>query len=907
MKFRIGGSLLAISIAIACSPVCSRAAQQGLMVNGQGTGASQACRVYINDGMSNKQIPGRIGTTGRDTTTWASSDKSLNAEIKSSQLSQATVYRVKVSAAKDDGIYHLIRLSIAVPIDKYGTDSSFWDGWEERSWDGASTMDRDSIDGTFPVSCISQGKQGLALGITPDNILSSLRPGIRGGDSGRELFYETKIVVDTKHPQTVNFVVYPFSSNFGYLDAVQAYYDLYPKWFEPTAGVDSRIYGVGGYMSSSGSTHRLQLNSIRRTKQNWEWWYAPYVRCGEWYPEKADWRQGQDIIHRYKSLRDDYKGTWEEYHNFQTREAEYGDKTCGMFYYIFVYSANNDLMKQYPEANMINKSGQLIEGGQGEFLDQADANCSFPYGTGLAAKQEDDIRKIVDNYDISGFAFDMANHCDDDYSPAQLKFGVGRTFDEEGKIFSTNPVVAVFMADRIHKLSRNGKRMGVIANEAISNTNCFSVFHSDALMYENNPNRNPANLMALKLQSGRKPLTFWGSLEGGRGNGGIRWEYMSDPESANKIMTGLAQNTLLTALRIGATPMNWSAQPVGLSWLPTLIELKRAGWNPAPAVQSTDKKLWIGRFGRGADTIITISNPGRNRIKADMTLLSNYLGKGAYAFVSDQGQTLKQYMTKGKTKFPVDLAPKEIMVLRTIVVGGGSKGVVIETTRSVSTGSIAVTIDGKKENVLLSGNIAMYGQKQLAAIRGISDKDSSELDSRGFRMRLTNCGYRKLEIIFDNAISLFAGPDEITSFFTQTDALGGRVHIAVPDAQKENVNAEMLESYYAYAQAYKELPAEPGSMNTKWDSQVRIPVIPASQIGSDGASKYIAIGTLKEMKSLARGLSVDDASRVKRFNGGFIKMMPNNVMWIGGKTQAEVDCAMNAYLDMLDKNVIDKQ
>ena len=69
----------------------------------------------------------------------------------------------------------------------------------------------------------------------------------------------------------MTFVAFPFQPTFGYLDAVQTYYGMYPKAFEPTAGVDQRIYGEGGYIPSSYGTGRRQPNRVRRTRLEWDW------------------------------------------------------------------------------------------------------------------------------------------------------------------------------------------------------------------------------------------------------------------------------------------------------------------------------------------------------------------------------------------------------------------------------------------------------------------------------------------------------------------------------------------------------------------------------------------------------------------------------------------------------------
>ncbi|MEI6501707.1 MAG: hypothetical protein WCP21_11870, partial [Armatimonadota bacterium] len=645
--------------------VSSAWCQATISFNGLPGGAAVSPRLTLCEGVSGTAMPGRLTSSGPAALQWTSGDGTVRCLVATTRLGKAVSYRLTVSTGTAPA-RRLLRAMACVPVTAPGP-LRLWDGYVERKWAGRSVLERADLDYTFPVSCVYSGKRGLALGLTPDTITSTLHSGLRPVGAGAELFYETRLVVDAAHPQTVTFVTYGFEPTFGYLDAVQDYYDLFPAAFQPVDGVDSRIYGMGGYLISSYGTQRLQLNSARRAHTDWEWSYAPFVRSGDWYPEKGDWVEGTDVIRQYRNYRDEVKGTWEQYHEARTAQFSQGDKTSAMFYYVLVKETNTQLLEQYPTARLVTfaefKGGPHLTGGLGALA--GENSCySSAYGTPLAQRLEEEMRKVVQNYEVSGFAFDMTNRSLDDYGPGQANCGVGRTFDDEGNVYSPDTISACLMADAIHKQLRGTRRMGVIMNQAISRSCCFPVLHADAVMYENLPNRNPQNVMPLRLMSGRKPFTFWGALENGRTNMGLRWDYADDPQAAREIRTGLAQHSLLTCLRIGATPMNWAASDLGREWIPTLIELKRLGWNPAPGVLSTSPDLWIGRFGRGEQTVITVSNPKRKRVQATLTVLDRYLGTTAYTIISDRGQKLQKQSSRDRTTLTVDLAPKEILVLR---------------------------------------------------------------------------------------------------------------------------------------------------------------------------------------------------------------------------------------------------
>jgi hypothetical protein len=789
-----------------------------LSLNGLPVKASAGPRLSLCDGLSKQPLSGRLAASGPASLAWQAARGDVTCSVLKGQQGQASTYRVTVAATAREG-KRLLRLRLAIPV-AAARPLRLWDGYEERAWDGAATLERENLDYTFPLGCVCGGQQGLALGLTPDTLTSSLHCGVRSVAGQPELFYESRLVVDAAHPQTITFVTYRFEPTFGYLDAVQGYYDLFPAAFRPTKGVDPRVYGVGGYIISSYGTRRLQLNSARRALTNWEWCYAPWVRSGDWYPEKSDWVEGTDVIRQYSNYRDESKGTWEQYHEARTQQFIQGDKTCAMFYYVLVKDINRRIVEQYPTARLVTegelRSGKRLDGGGMAALLGEDTLLTSAYGTPLAARLENEVRRVVANYEVSGFAFDMANHAVDDYGPGQANCGVGRTFDDEGNVYSPDTVSAALLADAIHKLSRDGKRMGVIMNQAISRSCCFAVLRADAVMYENLPNRNPQNVMPLRLMSGRKPFTFWNNLESGRTNMGIRWEQMDDPKAAAEIRRGLSQHTLFTCLRIGATPMNRAVADVGREWMPTLIELKRRGWNPAPAVLSTSPDLWIGRFGAGDQTILTITNPKRIRVQAELTVLNRYLGGKARTFVSNQGQTLRQRASRQKTVFRVDMAPKEIMVLRA-------------------------------------------------------------RPARGPQV-----------VIPDR--------DRVLNYFTEADALANPIATAIVvgshATRAQRAAADMIESYFANYEAYRERPndLEPGFMNTKWETALRVPIVTGSAL-PPGVTKCLRI-------------EPPDRSRKA---GGRVEVVERGgrpVLSLSGGSEDEVQAAVNAYLKLLDSRYI---
>ncbi len=904
--------IITLGILLLSSPLFASSNNHLPLINSPSSKAG-TCSISLMDGMSGKTIPGKIVSTtkaARSTQlTWGSADKFIRAKVNVVNGPHTSIYKVTVSYSGSKPSHRLLKLSLALPI-TMARNVSFWDGLDEHKWDGKSVVERDNIEYTFPVSCVWNNKNGLAVGFTPDTLTSSLHSGVRLRSAICEIFYETKLVVDSNHPQTVTYVVYKFRPTFGYLDAVQTYYDMFPKWFQPVDGIDQRVYGSGGYFISSDSSLRMQLHTGRRVGLDWEWVYAPWVRSADYYPEKADWIEGRDVIRHYKGYGDEYKGTWEEYNRVRKTEIDQGDKTTAMFYYLLVKDGNLDLVtKEYPDAQSVLKNGMKSTGGMNALVGEK-TTYIFPYGTSMAERIESELRKVVSNYQVSGFSFDMANHGIDDYGPAQLKYGVARSFDENGKIYTPDTLVGVCVADAIHRMKRDSKPMGVIMNQAISRSQCFPVFHADAVMYEQGPAMNSRNVMPLRLLSGRKPMTFWGSVECARLNGGIRWDYMADPEMGKKIIDQLSQHYLFTCLRIGASAMTWAARDIGYDWLPTINDLKKAGWNPAPAVLSTSKDLWIGRFGSGMGTIITISNPKREPIKADLTVLSSYLGDGAYAFVSDQGQSITQQVSKQYTKFSINLQPKEIMVLRTYEIMNAGNGVKMITSRDQTTDSVGIQISGVPSGVTIKSSDRDHFGFGFIKADGLTIGDKQKVSKDGFEIKLASAKNRRIGLTYEPASRFLSPKDDVVAFYSESDALdkNSKMCIVIPDnaSRTERTVAEQLESYYSFVKAYRERPGEgePAFMSKTWERTSGVPILTCSQADESSYSRRIVVGKIATSGYRDCVLTKEDEKTVIQFDGGFVKTCHGDIgdtMWIGGKTDSEVRRMADIYFRLMDR------
>lgn len=793
----------------------------------------------------------------------------------------------------------------------------FWDGFEEHKFsDVKKSIGRDKLTETFPLSCIYDDSNGIALGITPDTITSFLSSEAVVDGKRAEMFYRTKVVVDNQRTQQVGFTGYSFKPEFGWRNAIQDYYTSYSAYFRPHAGIDERIYGVGGNLVSAHMQQGLELHTARKTMLSWEWSYAPWVEAGNWYAEKKEWQDGVHEFDKWYGYRKPKKVTWEEFNAATAKRMESGDRMCAMMFYVLVKDIHENIMSSYTDAKLVDKHGRLF-GKSGLYSIVGNMNktyLAFAYGSNLANYLENKIRKVVENYQVSGFAFDMANLAENNYCPSQLNYAVGRCFDGKGNIYTPDSVLPIPFAEYIHTLKRDGKTMATYMNFALEKFVAFTVFHADGVMFEGPPECYISNIQALRLMSGQKPFTFWGNVTQGMSNTAIKWDYCQNPAVKKHVEDGLAQLLLFKCLEYGATPMNWAAayqnnQFFG-KWINVLIALKKAGWQPVSAVKGRNtEQLWIGRFGSGADSIITISNPTREAVNAQFKVIHSYLGNKKYFFIPVGAQKLKQIVSNTETDFSAILAPKEIMVLKAIEMEGAN-GATINTSSASGKDMIDFeTTEGKTCSI--KGNRRSLSDDIISSVKDSNGKAATEIEKEYF-MTSGIDGKTQLALQFTPATSLFSKDDEIAGFFALVDSMTAKLQpvivLAKQPSQQEKTIAAMIDRYYPYVEASmkycgKKWTLEPGFLDPKFTDINQLQIVNGD---IPEQAKKIYVGTIAAFPQLTAMLSAQEVDGINLRNGSFIKVLKDGTLWIGGKDASEVFRAGQKYFELLDQTKANK-
>ena len=583
----------------------------------------------------------------------------LTMTVEEKRLISGKEVKLTFSVPQNSKNLYLLEVSAAGRMAK---PAKFFDGHQDNKL--TKTTVKESIFDLFPMAIIHNAESYFGIGIAPETVYGYLKS---TASPDGTLEYTTKVVVDKIKPQTVTFAIFRGEADFAWCNGIDAYQRSYPEYFRPADGVDQRIYGVGGYLTGNHITRNLEINVARYLSHTWEWTYCPWNRSGEWYIDKENWKPG-DGYYWYDKYRDTTPCSWEDYHKYETYRYRQGNRQAAMLHYILLKDTWHELAERFPESLSVNEKLQQrpISHSSSRRDNKGFTRLTFAYGSGLADYLENELRKVVENYETSGISLDMANWEYNEYNEAQKRFAMGRAFDNNGNIYTPVSVANVPLQKFIHTLSRNGKRMAVYNNQAISEMVAHSVFYGDAVMFEGNVELAAENVLPLRLMAGKKPMAFWSEIGVHQRCRAIDWPKLrTQPNGVNRAYYQLAQYLLLYCVRYGATPMNWAVAfdsgKIFKPHLPLLIDLKRAGYQPISAVSGSDK-LWFGRFGENAGTIITIANPQREAVQAKLKLHRKYLGSLAPTAVKGKLSSF----TEDKDFFYLEctIAPKQYLVLR---------------------------------------------------------------------------------------------------------------------------------------------------------------------------------------------------------------------------------------------------
>ena len=765
--------------------------------------------------------------------------------------SKVNTWNFEFKSSSNNPIRLAIKFSLPLGFKPY----RFWDGLQEIKVNKLPLSRADFLE-AFPLAVAENGTLGKALGFAPENILSQFNRTL----TNNALILECRIVVDNRKVQKLVITEFDFIPEFSWRNAVEIYQDAFSSYFTPVKGVDKRIYGVGGYLSGAHKQRAFQLHSSRFSKIQWEWTYAPWYESGNWYPVGEGWKTNKNEFRNYHKIHSHAMVTKSEYDNALKQQLYYGNKSAAMFYYILVKDIHQNVAKDYPQAVKSNSGLHSLPSNKGK------TKAVFAPGTPLFDYLKKQLKQVVDNYDVSGFSFDMANSSYHFSTPSQLEYAVGRSWYDDGQIYTSDSVTPIPFADYVHTLKKDGKRMGAIFNAALSKFSPFTMFRSDAAIMEGPPHYNYSMVMPLRLILGRKPFIFWHFNPSV--SDGIKNDLISnDPVEKAKVNLGLKQFYLLKCYELGANPMNWETiDDFWYNHLPVLRALSEAGYHPVSAIKNAEP-FWTGRFGNNSNTILTISNPKNTTITRTIKIINRYIGSSKYAFLPTKGN-LKQKLVNGQTIFQLTLKPKEIFVLRTIEL----KGDVTEFT--AGTNNLTISLNSNKAFNYTFPAIDFYGN-------GIFQNKNGLISGKANKV---------VKLVMQPACGIFGNSSAMVKMLDKDS----NPEIEVGNTQEGQTIAEMVAMYRPHVKASMLFNGKinnrtPGFMNAALcKADLKITAIKKAKSG-----KKICIGTPEDFPEF---------NVPKNCPPAFLAMPNANTLWIGGKTIKDLHKAADTYFTMLDKS-----
>ena len=728
----------------------------------------------------------------------------------------------------------------------------------QRLWDGdlghnisQLPFERTNYLDAFPLITVENGQSGQALGFAPQNILS----GFSRMFDGKMLSVTTRIVVDNRRTQVIDIVDYTFTPEFGWCNAVEDYQNGFIEWFTLKDNIDPRIHGVSGYHLGGHLQRPFQLHSQRYHQISWEWTYAPWYESGNWFAAGENWSGEKNIYWDYFGHKKTKLLTRAEYHDAVKQEMHYGNKVSAMFYYILVKDIHNNVALNYPDA---------VQGSSGLHSRPSNAGKTksvFAPGSRIFDYLKNQLRQVVENYEISGFSFDMANSSYHFTTPSQLNYAVGRSWYDDGTIFTSDTVAPIPFADYVHTLSRDGKRMGAIFNMADQMISPFTFFHCDGAIIEGPPSANARLVMPLRLIMGRKPASFWHL----RALPVEMWRIAHKPQKVAEFRHAFNQLYLLKCYELGFAAMNWvSALEELKPHLSALRAISKAGYHPVSAIKGANQ-LWVGRFGDDTGTILTISNPTKETLTRTIRVVNRYLGDGKYAFVAVNGK-LAQKFENGDTVFEITLEPKEILVLRTVKIDGNISEITTETTQ---------------QTIVLNGN------GRFAFLLPAKDFDG-RLISGATKDVFSGNAENRISLAILPASRIFGDVAAMVDLMSPENSPA----VEAGNGADTQIAAEMVAMYRPHIDASIKFKGvrnngAPGFM----DSSLARPDLMITAPKQGNASKKICLGTPEEFP---------DFTPPANWNRAFLSMPDANTLWIGGSTPEEIRQAALVYFDLLD-------
>ena len=688
------------------------------------------------------------------------------------------------------------KLEVGLRLHTAFEPTEFFDG--ERVHEADKECKSDRFTGRFPLTTLANGKTCVALGYFPDQWLSYLRHSCLPRENGVTLETATRIVVDPGKSGKVDFVVGGFATKWGHYEALHWYYERFPAFFQPRSDVDPRANLNGG--SYLAWTSRPNPEMCRRLRVGWDWCYAPFKRTGDIYGRPQFWDYTPARPHsgsRTHSI--------EKYHEARRGTFENG-KLCDVAMMCYIPSqiwCEEALAREHYADALITDSRSKTYFDTPWVTGPDNELRMFPYMTSFGKQSRIDMAALVQENNIQGFAFDVANGGGKYFGP-HVNECPGRAWDDRGVYVDEGVAIAKLM-DWCHaNKDSSGQTLAVVSNPGGSP--CYlTPFRSDSAMIEADPTRvRTGAALTLRNFLGHKTMVFWENYEL---KDLLDYEQMSAEQMADAL-NRLADYTIIASLRIAAIPTPRVC--IGIRklarWLPLLTEIAQAGWQPVPAA-TCDAGLPISRSGSGLRQFLMTGNETGETISGTISAENSWFAGGAMLFMAEGQDEAENDIAADSTNIEFSLPSRGALVLRSALhLSPEPEGLKAVLSRQVDLDHerLRVALDSRQPAACVLG-IPDWGRMTAVRVTLAGDDVPIEKAGQGWRSKSPIKLQGKQELIISLRSSVFevSERDLLTFPWTVKNAdgkvaLGFAIQLGEDLGPAARYAAERLAAYFPY-------------------------------------------------------------------------------------------------------------
>ena len=609
------------------------------------TGQPSAGGLSVTEGADARPI--RFGTAER----WKRTDDMVSFRLKEREggLTVAVEFatddalRIGLAFANAGATQRLLEIAYSIPA--RGADLAWWDGRWRRDpapakFGGMSDYLR------LPMSVAWERDRGFAIGVDPRRLLSTFATGATRVPGGLLIRFATRLVLDPGQRIGLPLYAFAFRPTFGYLDAVQRLYEMYPSAFSMHPGLRPSLVGGGGYLRSRRLTRSLQWEEARRFGMGWEWAYCPAQTPGDWYADARFYDPNKGYAGDVDRHVNAVKGTLADYRRDMRERFHGGWWATNLAFYMLPAYADEIVLKAFPDGVIVDGKGQRGRAFSWVKPDSV-GRMAYPWGNSYGREVVREIGYIASDFGPSAIGFDEAYVADKHYG-AGIEGDPARAWDKDG-VYASTQIALARLGDVIHATKVRGYNMACIFNKpGTYNT----AVRCDVAMHEMPPYERADEIEPRRLLMGHKPMSWWSPLKVAKI---LRWEELN-PAQIREGMLGLYAYVRLSSLRYGAFPMGHQVFGIRqmVELMPVMAELLREGWQPVPAAEG-HRDLWLSRYGIGVRTFLVVGNPKREQRPGRLRVHARYLGAGHFLFSDYRGRPLNVRSSSGFIE--VDLGP----------------------------------------------------------------------------------------------------------------------------------------------------------------------------------------------------------------------------------------------------------